>query len=524
MLLNGDMKMKRFRYICLCSLLCLLLAACASALADPQISFTPENPRVGDYVDVTVTPGRDGAVGVRYELSTADGVVCSNEDAHTHYTASFRPRQETAYTLKATVVYGKKDVETVTVTIPVSGTAPAQDEQDVVYSQKDGWWHKTPYGKKSNETLEYSGCAIFSLSHILHRLGFSGEEVQPAALASANTRFYVAGGTNNGGLIDKAAADYNFVTQDDLVTTAREAVLCLRRGDLFSLGISLGHIAMIDGVSEDGTLVHVVDSAPGATFERKDDKRIRTNGHIYYRQEDGSFVEAESPDQLPGIRWFFETEDYGGMAYWIDLHYCITFNKHAGLRLVRRSWLTMDSSGVTMEYAGTLVSRVRKSEEEAVRVPTSELSWTTDGADGPQIAVITAKKGANFRDGDGNTLARYSKKYGAGTMMPVLSVDDDLCYVFWKDTFCFIRREDVDLIPVQEGSFATGLVSKNGKTKGTAKVTALKAPKAKSGEAAQWTIGTPVAVAEESGDYLLVEGKGCRGWILKDNFTPDAAE
>ena len=34
-----------------------------------------------------------------------------------------------------------------------------------------------------------------------------------------------------------------------------------------------------------------------------------------------------------------ETGEYGGMSYWMDLHYCLTYNKHAGLRLIRRQHL-----------------------------------------------------------------------------------------------------------------------------------------------------------------------------------------
>ena len=161
----------------------------------------------------------------------------------------------------------------------------------MVYSQKDGWWHKVIYCKDPYETLERGGCAIFSLSHILQRYGVTGEEVQPAALAPRYSRFYIKNrGTDNEGLINKNAEIYGYITQPELITTEREAVQCLRRGDLFTFGIVLGHIAMVDGVSEDGTLVHVVDSAPGATFERKN--RFKTKGHIFYQNEDGSFTEA----------------------------------------------------------------------------------------------------------------------------------------------------------------------------------------------------------------------------------------
>ena len=36
--------------------------------------------------------------------------------------------------------------------------------------------------------------------------------------------------------------------------------------------------------SKDGQYVHIVDSATGATFERKD--KWKTKGHIFYQKED----------------------------------------------------------------------------------------------------------------------------------------------------------------------------------------------------------------------------------------------
>ena len=514
----------------------LLLLTAGTALADPSLTFTPETPRVGDYVDVLVTPGREGALGVRYELSTPAGVVYKPKDkdkakaATAHYAASFRPREEAVYTLTATVVYAANDYETVSVSIPVSGAAPKQEGPDVIYSQKDYWWHKTPYKKSSpSETLEKAGCAIFTLSHILQRMGYTGDELQPDALAAKNSRFFVQGGTDNGGLIRQAAADYGFITEDELITTEREAITCLRRGDLFSFGIVLGHIAMADGVSEDGTLIHVVDSAPGATFPRKNDKRIRLQGHIYDQKEDGSFVEAMTADELPGIRWFFESGEYGGAEYWLDLNYALHYNKHAGLRLIRRPWLQADlGSGlqaVSLEYAGAMVSKVSAGgESESVRVPTKDLSWTTDGADGPMVAVITNKKGAKLLDGDGNVLESNSKTQSPGTMFAVLSVQDDLVYVYWKNTFCWLSRKNVDLLPVVRDAFASAVVSLNGKTSGSAKVTLRNTPKKNGVRVTELPVGTPVAVIETGSDYTRVEGKGFRGWIPNANLTPDPAE
>ena len=514
--------MNRFLKAVLCLAALVLVMAGASALAEAKLTFSPENPQLGSYVDVTVVPDREGAIGVRYELSTPSGVVCKNKEESTHFTASFRPREEAEYTLTAVIVYGKKDTESVSVTIPVSGTAPVQEGADIVYSQKDGWWHKVMYRtKKPVESLEKGGCAIFTLSHLLQRLGYSGEEVLPALLASKNSRFYVKGGTDNGGLISQASKDYNFVTEDELIETEYEISAALRRGDMFSFSIVTGHIAMADGISEDGTKVHIVDSATGATFERKD--RWKTKGHIFRQEEDGSFTEATSADQLPGIRWFFETGEYGGMAYWMDLPYCA----HQGMRLVRRPWLEADTGSglqaVTLEYAGALISRINIG-EEAVRVPTKDLVWTTDGADTPQIAVITNKKGARLLDGNGEALSYNSRTFSPGAMFPVLSVEKDLCYVYWKGVFCYLSRKNVDLLPVSQDSFSTGIVSMNGKTAGTAKVTVRNTPKANGVRVTEWTIGTPVAIVEAGSEYTLVEGKGYRGWIQNKFLTPDAAE
>ena len=514
--------MNRFGKALLCLAVLLLVFSGAAALAEAKLSFSPEKPKAGEYVDVTVTPSREGAIGVRYELSTPAGAIATDKEFTEHYTASFRPREEAVYTLTAVISYGKKDTESVSVTVPVSGSAPVQEGADIAYSQKDGSWHKVMYRtKKPIETLEKGGCAIFSLSHILQRLGYSGEQVLPANLASTYSRFYIPGrGTDNGGLIKQTSGEYGFVTQEELIETEHEIAASLRRGDLLTFMIVTGHIAMADGISEDGSKVHVVDSATGATFERKD--RWKTKAHIFYQQEDGSFVEASSADQLPGIRWFFETGEYGGMAYWMDLPYCA----HQGMRLVRRPWIQADTgSGLQiadLEYIGALVSRINAG-GEGLRLPTKDLSWTTDGTDSPQVAVVTNKKGAKLLDGNGAVLAG-TKTFSPGAMFPVLAVEDDLVYVFWKDSFCYLSRKNVDLLPVQQEAFATGIVSMNGKTAGTAKVTVRNTPKGNGIRVTEWTIGTPVAVVETGKEYTLVEGKGYRGWIQNKYLTLDTAE
>ena len=82
----------------------------------------------------------------------------------------------------------------------------------------------------------------------------------------------------------------------------------------------------------------------------------------------------------------------------------------------------------------------------------------------------------------------------------------------------------MDLLPVQQEAFATGIVSMNGKTAGTAKVTVRNTPKGNGIRVTEWTIGTPVAVVETGKEYTLVEGKGYRGWIQNKYLTLDTAE
>ena len=109
-------------------------------------------------------------------------------------------------------------------------------------------------------------------------------------------------------------------------------------------------------------------------------------------------------------------------------------------------------------------------------------------------------------------------------MLAVLGVEKDLVYVYWKDVFCWLSRKSVDLVPVSTEAFSTGIVSMNGRTAGTAKVTARNTPKSNGLRVADWTIGTPVAIVEAGKEYTLVEGKGSRGWIQNKYLTPDAAE
>ena len=71
-------------------------------------------------------------------------------------------------------------------------------------------------------------------------------------------------------------------------------------------------------------MMRVVDSAPSATFERI------VNASLYYQTRSGMFRAALTLDDLPGARWFFETDEYGGLEYWLPTEYVVK----RGVRLI----------------------------------------------------------------------------------------------------------------------------------------------------------------------------------------------
>ena len=496
----------------------LLLTAVSAALGETSVAVSPENPRVGDYVEVIVTPGRDNPESVSYTLLYGEDLqkVFSGKGVQ-YYDTWCRLRSEGTYTLQVTVSYGKKDTETVEVSIPVSGTAPEQEGPDVVYSQKDGWWKKKKY---ATSELQTSGCAIFALSHVLQRIGFTGENVTPEKLAKTYVYYREGEGTWNEGLVRYAAVDYDFTTQKELITSSKEIASCLRRGDYFSFSIVDRHIALADGISEDGTKVHIVDSAIGATYER-----IRFPGKIFVQKQDGSFMEAAAPEDHPGIRWFFETQEYGGMEYWMDIEYCA----NRGMRLIRVPWLkadTGDGSGtasVTVEYVGAVISKVVR-DKNSWRIPTRDLQVTGMEPGQVQIALVTAKKGTLLKDAAGKQIPDKAR-IKRNTMVLLLGGSvDNLLYAYWDNVFGYLEPGDVEILSAASGTVLTGVIAVNGNISGTQQATVHLNPDAKSTGIAVWKTGTPVAMVEKKGDFYLLEGKGMRGWVHKKFILPDQEE
>ena len=132
-------------------------------------------------------------------------------------------------------------------------------------------------------------------------------------------------GTSNERLINLAAKAFGFKTRTALYTDEKQIVDLLRGGALFTFSVARGHIALVTGISEDGSMATVADSAPSATYERM------VNCSMYYALQSGAYRAALSPEDLPGARWYFETGEYGGMEYYLPLSYLA----RRGVRLIQ---------------------------------------------------------------------------------------------------------------------------------------------------------------------------------------------
>ncbi len=484
--------------------LTVLLMLAATAGAEVTLLFTPDNPRVGDTVDVTVQAGT-GAKSVIYDLSVPDKHVFAGKE-DTHFKAAFRPRTEADYTLKVTVVYEDRSREEAAVTVPVRGRAETQEGPDVIYSQKDGWWKDKSYGKSS---LEKAGCAIFTLSHAVQRLGFTGNDLLPETLGVTYSGCLVQGGTANERLLTRAGTVYDFTTQDELIESKAEIADNLREGNLFSFSVVIGHIALGCELSEDGKKVRIVDSAPSATFER-----IK-KGAIWYRTEDGRFAEAKTVEEVPGFRWFFETQHACGLEYWLDIDYCA----RRGIRLIQPRWLHVIADGAKaaadLVQFGAVKSTVDLNGEEQT-VETAALEWKTDVPENHRVAIVSRKKGVIFRDGDGEKVEGF-KNISVGTVLPVLAEDSERVRVMYRGRTGYLTREYVELGPVLSGQgLKEGILSLKGKTKGTVTVKIRAEASSKATVAAEWKIGTAVTVLGKDNEFYHIEARGQQGWVHQD--------
>ena len=481
------------------------LAGAGAALGEVRVTAEPESARVGDAVEIRVE-AEEGAESCTYLLKNGSGTVFEGK-ADSHFVSAFRPRQQGDYTLEVRVAYTDGSEETGAVSVPVSGMAEEARGPEVIYSQKDGWWKDKAYAKTE---LEKAGCAIFTLSHALQRMDWSGEDVVPETLAETYRKCYTKNGTANARLIYQASQVYGYTTSTALVKSAPTLREGLRDGDMYSFGIVIGHIALMTGIDDSGKMVRVVDSAPSATFER-----IK-KGKVYFLR-DGEYVQANDPGEIPGARYYFETGYYGGLEYYMDLAYCA----RRGGRLIRPSWLFyMGESGkigATAVDIGIGESVISVNGKEST-VPTRDLRW--NGEDSPKLAVVTSKKNIQLKNAEGKRAGTVS----SCAVMPLLREEEDRLYVLSGDRRGYISREDAEVVAALEGEIIRGAISVNGNTSGRAKVKMRFGPSEKHRVVDQWKTGTAVTVLAKEGDFYQVTARSLRLWVHQDFLTGEGLE
>ena len=273
------------------------------------VTLSAETIPVGGVLDIAVQAWTLNSC--QYALYKEDKLLAQSEPGE-HFTSAYRAREAGEYRLVITVADADGRSETAERTFTVDNSLPQPDPYERVYSQKDGWWLDKKYRQS---TLDKSGCAIFALSSALQRMGFTGEDVLPENMARTYALCLTEEGTNNERLVREASTKYGFQTKASISRAQDWIVSQLQAGAYFTFSVARGHIALIDGISEDGTMAHIVDSAPTATFTRI------VNDSLYYQLRNGSFRAALSLEDIPGARWFFETDHYGGLEYWMRISY-----------------------------------------------------------------------------------------------------------------------------------------------------------------------------------------------------------
>ena len=475
----------------------LVLLCCLSAKAESLLSIMPLKARVGEIVDVDVKKGED-AISVIYKL-TCDGEPVFTGEEDTHFQSSFRPRKEGTYILEVSVQYNNGDIKTEKAEVTVAEESVTRPENSQIYSQKDGWWKDKAY---SRSDLENAGCAIFTLSHAMHNMGRNGEETKPEQLAITYKSCYTKNGTANSRLIARAAEDYGFTTKSGLIKSKEDLKEGLKYGDQFSFGIVLGHIALMAGIDSEKNKVLVFDSAPSATFERI--KR----GKIYYFA-DGEYREASDPKDIPNSRYFFETQYYGGLSYYMDLEYCA----RRGGRLIRPLWLYIkDESGIKeaeLIFLGTAQSTILAGGKK-ITLPTQDLKWGLDSE--PKLAIAKGNKSISMW----NTERKRIATIPAYTLIPVLKMENERACIVYQNNRGYIKLEEVEILEPIKGEYQTGILAVEGKTEGRSQIKVRTGPSEKYRILESWPVGTEVAIVGKEEDFLWVEAKNRRGWIKQD--------
>lgn len=273
---------------------------------------------LGQVLDVTLSCKEDAVCRIRI---SRDGKTVLKERELTSRTFSYRPRAAGTYQME--VIVSEMDGGTVgqEIRFTVDEAQQASEEDFVLYSQKDGWWLDKKY---SRSNLDQSGCALFTLSHALELLGKASPATEPAVLGKDYAAYLAESGTVTSNLLAAASREFGFKTEKEKIGDAQRIAQLFDEGAVFSFAIVNGHIALAAGLSEDGTKVRVIDSAPSATMERIE------NAFMYLPDDQGGWKAITSLWDVPGARYFPETDQFSGMEYYLDLSYVAS----RGVRLI----------------------------------------------------------------------------------------------------------------------------------------------------------------------------------------------
>ncbi len=477
-----------------------MICGLAGAEGVPGLRMEKESAAVGEVVDAEVTA--EGAVAAVYTLRRGgEAIFATEEDPHLR--VSYRPRQEGTYTLEAEIRFEDGHTEQHSAVTEVAGRTVEALGPETIFSQKDGWWKDKAY---SRTELDNAGCAIFTLSHALQRMGETGEDVRPENLAETFRNCYVKNGTAVARLINNASKVYGYTTERNLIHDKARLREGLQNGDFYSFSIATGHIALMAGIDPETGKVRVVDSAPGATFERIRKATI-------YTLKDGVYAEVTDPGEIAGARYYPETGEWGGLSYYLDLEYCA----RRGGRQIRPAWLTWNGTegkaAAQMVWPGTGRCVISVENEERT-VATRELSWGRDGT--PRLAFVPGKKSIRMLDASGKRIGNIPRR----SLAPVLAEEADRIQVMYDEKRGWVSREDVEILEAAEGAVPTGILSVNGVASGRTTVRMRLGPSEKESIAANWKTGTEVALFGSEEEFLLAEAMGMRLWVHRDFVTP----
>lgn len=283
-----------------------------------RVEVSRDSLALGQELTVNLSCREDALCRIRI---SRDGKTVMKERELTSRTFSYRPREAGAYQMEVIVCEPGGGTIGREIRFAVDQQAMEQDNGFILYSQKDGWWLDKKY---SRSNLDQSGCALFTLSHAMEILGLDSQATNPAVLGKDYAAYLAESGTVTSNLLAAASREFGFKTEKDKIGDARRIAQLFDEGAVFSFAIVNGHIALAAGLSEDGTKVRVIDSAPSATMERIE------GASMYLEDEQGGWKVITSLWDVPGARYYPETDQFSGMEYYLDLSYVAS----RGVRLI----------------------------------------------------------------------------------------------------------------------------------------------------------------------------------------------